>query len=93
MSLNRYAKTRDSNEAEIIKALRMIGCDVVQLDKPVDLLIGYRARNFLIEVKPPGRENRADQKEQAEWRKNWRGQVMVVTSIDQAIKLVTEAYR
>jgi len=94
MSLNRYAKRRDSNEADIVHALRAIpGVRVYLLDRPCDLLVGYRAHNILLEVKPTGRENRADQKDQAEWRKDWTGQIQVVTTIDQAINCVLNCYK
>ena len=42
MSLNRYATKRDLNERPIVDALRAVGATVVQLDKPVDLLVGFR---------------------------------------------------
>ncbi len=90
--MRRYANKRDANEPEIVRALEAIGCDVLRQDTPCDLLVGYRARNYLIEVKQPGRENRRDQQEQAEWRKHWRGQVRVVTTAEEAIELVTESY-
>jgi hypothetical protein len=51
MSLSRYAKRRDKNETEIIKALESLGCMVWQLDRPVDLLIGRKHYFALIEVK------------------------------------------
>lgn len=51
MSLSRYAKRRDKNETQIIKALEALGCIVWQLDRPVDLLIGRKHYFALIEVK------------------------------------------
>ena len=94
MSLNRYAKKRDENESEIVKALRQIpGVDVYPLDRPCDLLIGYRARNILLEVKMPGRADRKDQLQQREWRVHWPCQIQVVTSIDEAVHCVLNCYR
>lgn len=93
MSLHRYAKSRDANEADIVHALRAIpGVSVYLLDKPCDLLIGFRAHNILIEVKPPGRANRADQKDQKAWREAWPGQIRVVTTIDEAVECVLGCY-
>lgn len=89
----RYANKVDDNQAEIVQALRRIGCDVEIIGGPVDLLVGYRAHNFLIECKMPGRENRKDQQHQRDWMKNWRGQVRVVNTPEEAIELVTRAYR
>ena len=53
MSLNRYGKCRDANEKAIIEALREAGAFVVQLDKPLDLLVGFEGAWHLIEVKVP----------------------------------------
>jgi hypothetical protein len=41
MGLNRYAKKRDANEAEIVAALREAGFWVALIDQPVDLLVGH----------------------------------------------------
>jgi hypothetical protein len=90
--MKRYANKRDGNEKEIIDALRAIGCSVYQLDRPVDLLIGFRARNLLLECKMPGKENRKDQQEQRDWMKAWNGQVRVVSSVNEAIAVVTSCY-
>jgi hypothetical protein len=95
VSLNRYAKRRDDNEAEIIDALKAIGCTVTQIDQPVDLIVGYRTYNFLIEVKdgskPPSRRQKTDSQKQ--FFKTWRGQVRVVETPEEAIELVTHAYK
>ena len=58
MSLNRIAKSRDINEPEIVAALRQVGATVRQLDTPVDLLVGYKGRTILMEVKQPGEKKR-----------------------------------
>ena len=41
---------RDANEREIIDALQSIGAKVIQLDR-FDLLVKYKEKIFLIEVK------------------------------------------
>jgi Holliday junction resolvase len=89
MSLNRYAKRRDENEQEIVDALEAIGCSVVRLDKPVDLLVGHQARNYLLEVK--GEKGRLT-KGQQEFMKMWRGQVRVVTTAEEAIEVILGCY-
>ena len=93
MVMPRYRASADSNQKEIKDALEAIGCDVWVIGRPVDLLIGYRKRNFLIECKMPGKVNRKDQQAQRDWIKNWRGQVRVVTSPEEAIRLVTKSYK
>ena len=89
----KHAKSVDINETDIVKALEAIGCEVWRLGRPVDLLVGYQKTNYLIEVKAPGTKPRKDQQKQQKWIKNWRGQVRVVQSVDEAIRLVTHAYR
>lgn len=93
--MKRYGNKRDANEAEIVSALRAIGCSVYLLDLPVDLVVGYRARNFLIEVKdgnkPPSARKKTEQ--QKIFMRGWNGQVRVVETADEAIRLVTGSYR
>ena len=86
----RYASSVDLNQQEIIDALKQIGCSVVAIGTPVDLLVGLRKRNFLIEVKRPGEKPRT--KAQREFLKNWEGQVRVCQSAEEAIILVTQSY-
>lgn len=54
MSLNRHAKRRDENEPAIVAYLEANGALVYRLDRPVDLLVGYRGAWYLLEVKNPG---------------------------------------
>ena len=89
----KYAQSVDLNQAEIVQALRDIGCDVEVIGRPLDLLVGYRKKNFLIEVKREGLTNRKDQQDQRDWIKDWRGQAMMVTTAEQAIRLVTMGYK
>lgn len=89
----KYAQSVDLNQNEIVQALREIGCDVEIIGKPLDLLVGYRKKNFLVEVKRPSMTKRKDQESQRAWIKDWKGQAMVVTSPEEAIILVTQAYR
>jgi hypothetical protein len=51
MSLSRYAKKRDANEAGIVRALRKAGAKVWLLDRPVDLLVFYMGLFTVLEVK------------------------------------------
>jgi len=51
MSLNRYNPKRDANESEIRDALHKVGVQTWPLDRPVDLLCGYRRTFFVLEVK------------------------------------------
>ena len=97
MSLYRRAKTRDGNEVDVVEALEALGAWVVRLDLPCDLLVGWRGMNLLIEVKQPHRVTkagkiRADQPAQAEWLRCWPGQVAVVTTPEEAVRLLLGSY-
>ena len=65
MSLNRYAAKRDHNENDIVVALRTAGFVVVQLTKPVDLLVGRKGNPHwaLLEVKDADGKLTKDQTE------------------------------
>jgi len=89
----KFAQSTDSNQKEIMDALRQIGCEVVVIGTPVDLLCGYRKRNFLIEVKRPGAYVDKRQKAQREFLKDWPGQVRQLSTVEEAIRLVTRAYK
>lgn len=51
MSLARLAKRRDENERHIVEALERVGAEVWILDRPADLLVWFRQRWHVIEVK------------------------------------------
>ena len=86
----KYAKTVDINQQEIVDALKEIGCSVVVIGTPVDLLCGYRSHNFLLEVKRPGEKVRTNT--QRRFLENWKGQVRIVETAEEAIRLVTRSY-
>ena len=91
MGLPKYAQKKDKNEQEIVDALTAIGATVYRIGTPVDLLVGYRARNLLLECKNPSGRNRKTPL-QEEFFKTWRGQVRIVRNAEEAIKCVLEAY-
>ena len=94
MSLNRHATQRDANEPEIVAALRAAGASVWPLDEPLDLLVGYRGRDYLLEVKLPlgpngGESHSVPNDKQKRFMLTWRGQrPTVVRSIDDALAAV-----
>ena len=90
MTAPKHAKKVDLNQQEVVDALRAIGCMVEVIGQPVDLLCGYRGKNFLIEVKQRAMEYRKDQQEQRDWMDDWKGQVTVVFDGLDAIRVVTE---
>lgn len=82
----RRAARRDGNESEIIEALQAVGCSVLQLDE-IDLVVGWRGRNFLLEVKMPKRRRKL-RPIQERLSFDWRGQYSIVTSVDEALAAV-----
>jgi hypothetical protein len=86
----KYAKKVDLNQQEIVDALKKIGCAVVVIGTPVDLLVGLGARNYLIEIKRPGEKPRT--KNQKRFLTHWPGQVRICETAEEAITLVTRAY-
>ena len=90
MGLPKYGAKRDENELEIVRALEAIGCTVVRLDTPADLLCGFQARNYLLECKQETGRLTPPQKE---FFKHWKGQVRIVHSPEEAIEVVTQSYQ
>lgn len=87
MSIHRQAARRDSNEPEIIQALRSVGATVqaISIKGCPDLLIGYRGLNFLLEVKVAKGKLTDDE---TAWHNAWQGQVGIVRSVDEALKVI-----
>lgn len=92
--MRRSAKV-DSNQGEIVKALRMVGATVQSLaacgDGVPDLLVGFQRQTFLMEVKdgkkPPSARELT--KDQIVWHCEWNGGIlMVVNSIDEALAVI-----
>lgn len=82
----KYAARRDSNEKEIVQALRDLGASVTYLNLPnaPDLLVGYNFETYLFEIK----EKKGKLREgQIEWSKQWRGKpTLVVRCLEDALK-------
>jgi hypothetical protein len=55
-----------------------------------DLLVGYRGQNLMIEVKDGGKPPSARKltSDQVDWHDAWRGQVIVVKDVDQALAAI-----
>lgn len=92
--MRRAAKV-DANQAEIVAALRKIGASVQPLHAVgagcPDLLVGWRGMTSLLEVKdgskPPSARKLTE--DQVKWHAEWRGQVTVVSTVEEAIQAVT----
>jgi hypothetical protein len=86
----------DSNQNEIVQALRKIGCTVAPThmvgDGFPDLVVGRNGVNHLLEIKdgakPPSA--RALTKDEKKFHIEWRGVVEVVYSIEDALRVVMD---
>ena len=84
--MRRAART-DATQAEIVKALRKIGCAVEVIGKPVDLLVcgGSPKRTLLVEVKTDeGRKTQA----QEEFEQRWPGELHFCKTPEAAIAAI-----
>lgn len=92
--MTRYAAKTDTNQAEIVEALRQVGATVQPLHFAgrgiPDLICGYRGANYLLEVKDGRRpaSKRQLTSDEAQWHEEWRGQVAVVASVDDALTVI-----
>lgn len=95
--MRRAART-DGNHSQIMRALRAVGCSVLDLSQlgggVPDLLIGVPGRHFRLNLlleekdgsKPPS--HRRLTKFQEEFHGAWRGQLDVVNSVEEAIAVI-----
>ncbi len=95
MVMPKHGAATDANQQEIVDALKKIGCSVLVIGTPVDLLVGHRARNFLFEVKDPNKppSQRKKTPTQESFFASWKGQVRIVETAEDAIHVVTNSYR
>jgi len=84
----------DANQPKIVNMLRLVGCSVQPLHRVgqgcPDLLVGYHGQNLLFEVKdgqkPPSARKLTPA--EAEWHETWRGQVVTVSSVREALEAI-----
>jgi hypothetical protein len=91
MKRDKYTCKTDSNQKDIVDALRKYGCSVTPTHMVgkgfPDLAVGFRGSTVLLEVK--GKGKLLNNKE-ASWFGSWKGQAMVVYSPEGAIMVVEE---
>jgi Holliday junction resolvase len=88
------AKKSDGNQAEIVKGLRQLGASVTVLSAVgfgcPDLICGYHEKNYLFECKNlTGRGDRLTPAE-ADWIKNWKGQIAIIFNVEQALAVLQD---
>lgn len=93
----RRANRRDPGEKPIVEALRAIGARVSSwgTDGAPDLVVGWRGRVFLLEIKEPiGPEGGTSKRgqhltpAQVRFHREWFGYVDVVRSVDEALAVL-----
>ena len=86
--MRRAAKV-DANQAEIVEALRGIGATVLLLHQVgqgcPDICVGWRYNNWLFEIKTSAGKMTKDE---TAWHLDWRGQVHVIRSFEDAVSLL-----
>ncbi|VXB24233.1 conserved hypothetical protein [Burkholderia sp. 8Y] len=93
----RRAARVDANQPEIVAALRKVGASVTPIHAVgqgcPDLLVGFRGRTLVLEVKdgskPPSARKLTD--DEAVWFGNWKGEAYVVETPEQAIEYLTRS--
>ena len=81
----------DANQKEIVAALRSIGAIVFLIGIPLDLLIGFRGKLMLMEIKNPDGEDKVSKSQQVtiDLLESVGVHVSVVRSVDEAIEAVS----
>lgn len=88
------AKRVDDNQAQLVKQIRQLGATVRHLhmvgDGLPDIIVGYRKKNFLIEIKD-FKKSKSQKKltaDEQEFFDTWKGQVDKCETLDEIIKVV-----
>ena len=80
----------DANQAEIVKALRDVGADVLSIAQlghnAPDLIVGFRGENYIFEVKASKKSKLRPG--QVIFALNWRGKYSRINSVADALKAI-----
>jgi hypothetical protein len=90
----KFAARIDANQPAIVAAIRKMGATVLHLHTigkgAPDILIGYQGKNALVELKdgakPPSARKLTPDEEK--FHAEWRGQVAIIESVDEAIAFI-----
>jgi len=83
----RYAARVDANQDQIVSALRAAGAYVWIIGLPVDLLVGYKGKTILVEVKNGSKKRLT--KLQADFFENWSGSTLVrIDGAEAALRMI-----
>ena len=90
----RRAARVDDNQAALVAALRQLGISVHSTaalgDGFPDLCVGFRGRNYLLEVKDPAKvpSKRVLTPDEQDWHTRWTGQVAVVETLEDCLRVL-----
>lgn len=83
----RYAKRVDANQSQIISALRAAGAYVYVIGLPVDLLVSYSGKIYLVEVKTDAKKRLT--KLQQDFFASWTGgNLHRIEGPEQALRMI-----
>lgn len=88
IAMKRYADKPDTNQPEIVEALRAVGAKAYIIGKPLDLLIAFRGVFYIIEVKSPGEKLSVSQQRTVLEMWDAGCMVNVVYDVDEALKAI-----
>ncbi|SOD42395.1 hypothetical protein [Nitrosovibrio sp. Nv4] len=94
MTFRRAAKV-DANQPEIVEAFRKMGCSVLiisQLKGCLDLVVAKNRKTVIVEVKDGSKPPSARQLTPLErvFLDAWRGEAVIVESLDDVLRVVKE---
>lgn len=90
-----YSHKIDANQNEVVKSLRQLPGISVRVTSMVgdgcpDLIIGYKAMNYLIELKDekkiPSKKKLTEPEEK--FHQSWTGQINVCENLDEILKVI-----
>ena len=84
----------DGNQKKITEQLRRLGVSVAVTSSLSngfpDLVLGYKGRNYLIELKdenkPPSQRELT--KDEMKWHSDWRGQINTCKNLDEILEVI-----
>lgn len=84
---------KDANHVKVVEQLRKAGVsvlDIAVLKNCCDIVCGFRGKNFLFEIKDPEKVKSQKRLTPGEeiFHKSWYGQVNVIETADEALKLM-----
>lgn len=83
----------DANQPKLVAQIRKLGATVKvvsQLKRFCDIVVGYQGKNYLIEIKDPDKppSQRKLTPDEIDFHMEWEGQIDVVHTIEDVIKIL-----